>query len=405
MPDDSQTTESDIQYLEPDLAKDFNDEQIVDAEVAGPAGELCGACGCPNETGDRFCVACGNPLQPVTGSSPSVDAEVVDEDIQVIEAKVAAKEKQPEVPKEPIQKFFRCETCGAEVGTDLDQRSYICAFCDSTYVVEFGQDQTGRQPPEFVIGFAVTVEQAKEKFEEWIQANGWFRPGDLRSGRLEGKQKGVYLPFWTFSGLAESTWSANIGEYWYKTERYTTRQNGKTVTKTRRVKKTEWWPLSGNHHGYHSGYLVSASKGLPQRQALRIQPFQMPALKRYESYYLAGWLSEEYSVMRDQALEICRAEFDRREQQKVANFLPGDTHQSLQVNTRYSQVQSDLCLLPCYILSYRYKDEVYRFLVNGQTGRCAGDKPLSWKRIYAAIAAGVIGLIVLIILIAILGSY
>ena len=36
-------------------------------------------------------------------------------------------------------------------------------------VVEFAPDESGRQPPEFVIGFAVTPEQALEKFKQWIR--------------------------------------------------------------------------------------------------------------------------------------------------------------------------------------------------------------------------------------------
>ena len=53
-----------------------------------------------------------------------------------------------------LTKHFKCQQCGAEVATDPDQRSYVCPFCDSTYVMEFSPDETGRQPPEFVIGFA-----------------------------------------------------------------------------------------------------------------------------------------------------------------------------------------------------------------------------------------------------------
>jgi len=135
------------------------------------------------------------------------------------------------------------------------------------------------------------------------------------------------------------------------------------------VQETEWWPLVGHHHRYYSGYLVSGSKGLAQDQSLRIQPFNMPALKRYEPYFLAGWLAEEYSVAREEALAICQGEFQRQEQSNVAKFLPGDTHRNLAVVTEFSQVNSDLCLMPVYILSYRYRDKVYRFLLNGQTGK------------------------------------
>ncbi len=299
-------------------------------------------------------------------------------------------------------KVLQCKTCGAEVATDPNQRSYVCPFCDSTYVVEIPAEQSGRQRPEFVIGFAITPDQAQENFREWLKANRWYRPGDLAVASLADKLKGVYLPFWAFTMLAQSDWQAQIGEHWYRTEHYTTTDSkGNVQHHTRQVQETEWWPLSGRHHRYCYGYLVSASRGLPQDQSLRIQPFNLPALKRYEPYFLAGWLAEEYSVGRDEALALCRAEYCRQEQGRIASFLPGDTHRSLSVETDFSHEGSDLCLLPIYILSYRYQDKVYRFLINGQTGRFAGDKPVSGTRIGIAVsvALAIIAIIVLIVLV------
>ncbi len=312
----------------------------------------CSQCGAPVESLDRFCQGCGTA--------------------QASEAPAAGAGEPP--------KYFRCENCGAQVAVDPDQRSYVCPFCDSTYVVEFAPEQSGRQPPEFVIGFAVTVDQAREKFNRWLANNSWFRPGDLRRARVAEKMRGVYLPFWSFSLLAESRWAASIGEHWYRTETYTVHRNGKTETRTRQVQETEWWPLSGRHHRYYSGFLVSGSRGLHQSDAERIKPFHLAALKRYEPRFLAGWLCEEYSVGRSDALALCQQEFFAREQRAVAAFLPGDTHSGLEVETEFSQVNSDLILLPVYLLSYRYRDKLYRFLVNGQTGKVAGDKPISgWK--------------------------
>jgi len=318
----------------------------------------CEHCGHPVERGDRYCPACGGE--------------------QVLPADL--------VEPQPGGKHFRCGSCGAEVAVDKDQRSYTCPFCDSTYVVEFTPEESGRQRPEFVIGFAITRERASGLFRRWIKENAWFRPGDLKGARIEEKLRGVYLPFWSFSVLARGTWSASIGEYWYRTETYTTTQNGKTVTRTRRVRHTEWWPLGGKHQRYYSQYLVSGSRGLAQREADRVKPFHLAALKRYAPRFLAGWLSEEYTVGRDQALATCKGEFQRREQQGVAAFLPGDTYRDLRVEVRFSDVNSDLILLPVYLLSYRYGDKLYRFLLNGQTGKYAGDKPVSWKRIAAAVA-------------------
>lgn len=282
----------------------------------------------------------------------------------------------------------------------------MCPFCDSAYVVEYAPDETGRQPPEFVIGFAITPEQAQQKFHAWLRDNAWFRPGDLAKSAIADKMKGVYLPFWSFAMLAESRWRATIGEHWYRTETYVTSDSkGNTVTRTRQVQETEWWPLAGRHHRYYSGYLVSGSRGLPQHDAERIKPFQLPALKRYEPFYLAGWLSEEYSIAREQALEVCQRHFLDQERRNIAEFLPGDTHRGLEVSTHFSQTSSDLCLLPVYILSYRYRDKLYRFLVNGQTGRYAGDKPVSWQRIWMAIGAGVAILLILLLVAWLAGAF
>ena len=355
--------------------------QLVDADAAAPHGEPCPACGAPVEALDKFCPACGTPHKVEAAREPAV--EVVDD------------------PK----KYFRCETCGSEVKKDPDQRSYVCPFCDSTYVVEFSPSESGRQPPEFVIGFAVTPEQALDKFKEWIKSNSWFRPGDLAVAHVADKLKGVYLPFWSFSMLAESTWSSSVGEHWYRTETYTERDSkGKLVTKTRTVTETEWWPLSGRHHRYYSGYLVSGSKGLSQQDALRIQPFQLPALRRYEPFYLAGWLSEEYSVPPDQALALCQQEFYRREQANIAAHQPGDTHRNVSVHTTFRDINSDLCLLPIYILNFKYKEKLYRFLVNGQTGRVSGEKPLSWKRIWALFAVILIFILLVVLVVMALGA-
>jgi hypothetical protein len=65
------------------------------------------------------------------------------------------------------------------------------------------------------------------------------------------------------------------------------------------------------------------------------------------------------------------------------------------VQCDFSDINSDLILLPVYLLSYRYGEKVYRFLCNGQTGKVTGDKPLSSMRIGFAVALGVLVAIVL----------
>ena len=127
-----------------------------------PTADACRACGAPVEPSDKFCGFCG-------ASQPMVDKAAHGPD------------------GKSVQNYFRCQSCGAEVAVAPEHRSYTCAFCDSNYVVQFTPEQTGRQPPEFVIGFALTPEQAQQRFREWLGRNAWFRPGDLSMAADRGK--------------------------------------------------------------------------------------------------------------------------------------------------------------------------------------------------------------------------
>jgi DNA-directed RNA polymerase subunit RPC12/RpoP len=339
------------------------------AQISGVASQsfACPKCSAPVEADDTFCPNCGAVLAP---------------------------KGEPET-SEPASVGFRCEQCGAEVRCEPDSRSTTCPFCAAPYVVEFDPKASGRQNPEFVIGFGITPERAEQIYRQWIGASSAIRPGDLSQVAQAGKLRGIYLPFWSFTMKAQSRWSSQIGEHWYRTETYTTTNaEGKTVTMTRQVQETEWWPLQGGHHAYHSFYLVSGSKGLPQQVSSWIEPFQLLALKRYAPRYLAGWLSEEYSVAKEAALVLSKDEFLRRERAQITAFLPGDTYATLEVETDFSKINSDLILLPIYLRSYLYHGKLYRTLVNGQTGKIDGEKPLSAGRI--ALIVGLVALLALL---------
>ena len=397
-------------FQEPEPEPEIIDAQVIDSASLQDPNRLlastlmpCSACGTPRQIGSRFCVSCGVPFETPNQShsaegynpksnfivSPSISANsgIVSIETQSIDSSRATR-------------TFRCESCGSEVDAPQDQRSLRCPFCDSAYVAELPWEQRTSQRPEFIIGFEVSREKAQELFFQWIGKNSFFRPGDLVQKASTEKQQGVYIPFWHFSMMAISHWSAQIGEYWYRTETYTVKNaEGKSETRTRTIQETEWWPLSGIYRKYYSGYMVSASKGLPQHEALAIQPYRLNTMMRYRPMYLAGWMSEEYSVSRETALVATQQEFRNRERNGISSFLPGDVQSGLSVQTDLDVGGSDLILLPVHVLSYRYNNKVYRFLVNGQTGKMVGEKPWSGSRIAAVAIVVTILLVIIIVLI------
>ncbi len=50
-------------------------------------------------------------------------------------------------------------------------------------------------------------------------------------------------------------------------------------------------------------------------------------------------------------------------------------------------------LLPIWLSAYKYKEKVYRFMINARTGEVQGERPWSWIKITLAVlaAAAIIG--------------
>ena len=54
---------------------------------------------------------------------------------------------------------------------------------------------------------------------------------------------------------------------------------------------------------------------------------------------------------------------------------------SVSMSVDFSEERWRHILVPMYLATYRYGDEAYTVLVNGQTGECAGERPVAaWKK-------------------------
>ena len=79
-----------------------------------------------------------------------------------------------------------------------------------------------------------------------------------------------------------------------------------------------------------------------------------------------------------------------------ADQVPGDTHRNLQVQANYSARTFKHILVPVWLVSYTYGARSYQVLANGYTGALAGERPYSAWKIFFAVLAGVLALLVLL---------
>ncbi|MCA9000789.1 MAG: zinc ribbon domain-containing protein [Planctomycetes bacterium] len=273
---------------------------------------------------------------------------------------------------------LECQTCGARVSLLVRAIATRCAFCGSGQVVEEESMQRAIRP-ESVLPLMLSRERVARAFQKWLRGL-WFRPSALKG--LKGfDARGIYVPAWVFDAEAFSQWTAEAGYYYYVTETYTVRMNGRTQTRTRQVRKTRWEPAAGERRDFFDDLQVLASKGLNRELALELGPFPTQALVPYREEYLVGWEAEEYAIGLHTGWKRGQKRMRERQIERCSGDVPGDTQRNLQVDTDFAQVRWKHALLPVWTLSYRFGGKTYSVLVNGQTGKVAGQAPYSWVKI------------------------
>jgi len=272
-------------------------------------------------------------------------------------------------------------------------RTTVCPYCAAPSVVE-RPASVDRPAPTFTLGFALTHQAAGERVKQWLRTRHPWSDSRLKRASVQDV-RGVYVPAYLYSALALSEYSASIGEDYTETETYKTTENGKTVTKTRTVTKTEWRPLRGEHTEYVPDVLVTASRGLSNEELEELEPFDLRALARYEPALVAGWVAEEPSLSREECLRLAREETLARVKQRLEAFMPGDSHQNLQHQTRVEEESLEVCLVPVWVLAARYAPDKppLRVVVNGQSGEVHGEVPVSLVKVLLTVGVVVLGVV------------
>jgi uncharacterized membrane protein YidH (DUF202 family) len=90
------------------------------------------------------------------------------------------------------------------------------------------------------------------------------------------------------------------------------------------------------------------------------------------------------------------AQMHVRLEQMCADAVPGDTHRNLKIEPEYSRRTFKHILVPIWLLAYTYGSKRYQVVVNGYTGKTAGQYPKSvWKVLFLIVAILIVVLLVL----------
>ncbi len=291
-----------------------------------------------------------------------------------------------------VKVSVRCKSCDAISVFDPEKVAQRCEFCGSAQIIPYEQVKPPISP-ESLLAFKVDQPGVRESLRRWYGSR-WFAPNRLKSAALTDTVHGVYLPYWTFDAQVDAAWTAESGYYYYTTETY---RDSNGQTQTRQVRHTRWESSSGRLGHFFDDALIPATKGVHGELLPKIEPFPTKELIPYAPDYVAGWVVEQYQLDLIGAAKRSRDRMESEIQGMCASQVPGDTHRNLRVQANFSGQTFKHVLLPVWLVSYNYGRKAYQVLVNGHTGRIAGQHPLSFVKIFFLILAilSAVGLVAL----------
>ncbi len=271
----------------------------------------------------------------------------------------------------------KCQSCKAISVFPPGRVAQRCEFCASPAVVPYA-DTKDAITPESLLPVRIDEGRVRDLLRQWY-ASRWFAPNRLKSAALTDTLHGIYLPYWTFDAQSHADWQAESGDYYYET---VTRRgaNGNTIrTQERRVR---WYRSSGSLDHTFDDDLVPGTAGVRVDLLRKVEPFPTTELAPYDPAFVRGWTVERYQIDLRQAETVNRDQMHAHLTTLCAREVPGDTHRNLQVHATFTGRTFKHILVPVWLVTYTFGSKTYHTLLNGHTGTIAGDRPVSWVKVF-----------------------
>ena len=275
---------------------------------------------------------------------------------------------------------IKCNSCAAEFTLAKNETAGRCPFCAVPVVVD--PVQVRRLAPDAILPFKLSAKDARAATKRWLKRS-WLAPEAMRRHTTADDQfKGVYLPYWTYDADTATRYQGFRGDTYTVT--VGSGENRRTETRVR------WTPKSGRVAQFFDDVLVPSSHSLPHKYLSRLTPWDLENQKPYADEYLAGYISEAYQVPLAEGFTEAKRIMQVAIERDVRRSIGGDRQRITRLDTHYDDTTFKHVLLPTYLSAFRWKDRLYRFVVNARTGEVQGERPTSWWKVALLVVLGLV---------------
>jgi len=268
-----------------------------------------------------------------------------------------------------IFKTYTCSSCGAQLFCDEVTVATSCPYCGNPNVI--AGKFNGGEMPDVVIPFKMEKKQAVEALKKFYKGKKLLPKVFSAQNHIE-EVKGVYVPFWLFSGNAD----AKVLAEGTRTKVVMTSKEQITTTSHFNVVRRGNIPFEK--------VPIDASKKMDNSMMDSLEPFNYKDMKDFSASYLPGFFAEVH----DDSADNCKKRLEYRMKNTATDVLLDNIKGYENVDCKGSEINLNLtekpkyAFFPVWLLSTKWKDENYLFAMNGQTGKMVGRLPVDYFKFF-----------------------
>lgn len=280
------------------------------------------------------------------------------------------------------QHQLSCQRCGALSLWPPEQKALQCPYCGSSQLIESGETAELVDPQAIAL-MNINEKRANQIAKEWL-GRGWTAPDDLKKSARKSLLRPAYYPFWTFDGTLDIHWSCEVNE-------------GSSD-------HPNWVVRKGVEFELFDDLLVPGLTQISWRDLNRLSPFNVKDVVEFKPDYLAGWPALTYNRPLAKASLLAREQVVKNVRRDLYSRVEvGKQKRNLNTGSvNWSDMTFKHILLPVWSGTYRYQDQDFQILINGQTGKVTGEKPRDTLKTIGIVVSVVLTIFVIIVFLAIL---
>ena len=265
-------------------------------------------------------------------------------------------------------KIYSCESCGGEIIVEETASSANCPYCGNNLVV--AKELSGDLKPNVVIPFKNDKATVQDNLKKFFKKKPLL-PGSFSKENVIEEIKPLYVPFWLFDADVD-------GKVRFKGE--TTRRYSDAFYN---YTETKYYSIVREGRIAFDHVPVDGSKKMEDKLMESIEPFDFNEAVDFNVAYLAGFAADRYDVSKDETFNRATERFRDGTIQAFRNDISGyDNVRVEDSNIRLDNTKATYALYPVWILNTKWREKSFRFAVNGQTGKIAGNLPVSGGKFF-----------------------